>query len=55
MDELYDLKEDSYEMNNLITSPDHQARIREMKQRLLDLLLASDVQPSFFGHNIPSR
>jgi arylsulfatase A-like enzyme len=42
MDELYDLKDDPYELNNLISFPDHATTVRTMKERLTQLLSASD-------------
>lgn len=38
MDELYDLKEDPYELNNLIKDPAMQKTIEEMKARLEEVL-----------------
>ncbi|MEX2568183.1 MAG: sulfatase/phosphatase domain-containing protein [Cyclobacteriaceae bacterium] len=34
MDELYDLEEDPYEMNNVIQDPDYQTVLEEMKLEL---------------------
>jgi N-acetylglucosamine-6-sulfatase len=47
LDELYDLAEDPLESNNLITSEKHQPIIREMRERLFDILEKTD------GMNIP--
>ena len=38
LDELYDLKEDPLEMKNLIFSAAHKDRVREMNQKLFDVL-----------------
>jgi len=40
--ELYDLQTDPKERTNLIDAPEHQERIRTMRNRLWDLLEASD-------------
>jgi N-acetylglucosamine-6-sulfatase len=37
MDELYDLKNDPYEMENLLANPDSQPVLQELKSRLLQL------------------
>ncbi len=42
INELYDLELDPLERHNLIHSPDHQPRIREMRDRLFGLLEADD-------------
>ena len=42
MDELYDLEEDPYELNNVINSPEAQATLEAMKQELAALLDRSD-------------
>lgn len=36
LDELYDLKEDPYEMNNLIHNPEYKHKLHEMKQLLVE-------------------
>ena len=46
-DELYDLKSDPQEMQNLIGRPEHQQRVKQMRQRLYQKLKQSD------GLNIP--
>jgi N-acetylglucosamine-6-sulfatase len=38
MDELYDLKADRYEMNNLINDPRHAAKLKTMPAELARLL-----------------
>ncbi len=40
--ELYDLREDPYEMNNLIASPDHQDIIKELSNELYNWLEETD-------------
>lgn len=40
--EFYDLKEDPYEMDNLIASPDHQDMIREFSNEIYDWLEETD-------------
>lgn len=47
VDELYDLGEDPLESRNLIFSPAHQAQIRQMRERLFDILEQTN------GMNIP--
>ncbi|MBN2592241.1 MAG: sulfatase [Sedimentisphaerales bacterium] len=42
IDELYDLKEDSREMNNLIDSPEHQKLIKQLNDRMFDWLEKTD-------------
>ena len=42
IDELYDIKEDPHETNNLIFSPQHQSMIRAMNKEMFDLLQKSD-------------
>jgi len=42
LNEFYDLETDPLEQYNLINSPDHQAQINEMKERLFDKLAEDD-------------
>jgi N-acetylglucosamine-6-sulfatase len=42
IDELYDLKEDPTEMNNLIDSPEHQKLIKQLNDRMFDWLEKTD-------------
>jgi N-acetylglucosamine-6-sulfatase len=49
LQELYDLEVDPRERHNLIDAPEHQARVRQMRQRLWDLLEASG------GMSVPLR
>ena len=44
MDELYDLRDDPYEMNNLMSSPEHETTARKLKQDLERLLIESDAR-----------
>ncbi len=46
-DELYDLQNDPGEMNNLIDSPQHADRIKEMNAKLWKMLFDSG------GHEVP--
>jgi arylsulfatase A-like enzyme len=52
-DELYDHVNDPRELVNLIAKPEHEARVRELRDRVLDWLLASadvirwDADPRF--------
>jgi N-acetylglucosamine-6-sulfatase len=48
-DELFDLQEDPLEQHNLFYSEEHQPIVREMRQKLFDMLEATD------GMNIPLR
>ncbi len=47
LDELYDIQEDPRELHNLIKSPAHQAIIKQMNQRLFEILESTD------GMNMP--
>jgi len=47
LDELYDIREDPRELHNLIKSPAHQAIIKQMNQRLFEILESTD------GMNMP--
>jgi len=47
LDELYDIQEDPRELHNLIKSPDHQAIVKQMNQRLFEILESTD------GMNMP--
>ena len=47
LDELYDIQEDPRELRNLIKSPAHQAIIKQMNQRLFEILESTD------GMNMP--
>lgn len=47
LDELYDLKEDPFERNNLIRSDSHQAVVKQMNQRIFEILEQTD------GMNMP--
>ncbi|MCX6608037.1 MAG: sulfatase [Acidobacteria bacterium] len=47
LDELYDIQEDPRELHNLIKSPAHQAVIKQMNQRLFEILESTD------GMNMP--
>jgi hypothetical protein len=38
MDELYDLRTDQYEMNNLISDPKHAAQLKSLQSELARLL-----------------
>jgi N-acetylglucosamine-6-sulfatase len=49
IDELYDLKVDPDEMHNLIDEPEHQGRIKEMREQLYSWLERTD------GMQIPVR
>ena len=49
IDELYDLKEDPKERNNLIFHPDHAARVRALRQRLHEELEATGGTTVPFG------
>ena len=42
IDELYDLKEDPEEMNNLIDNPEHQKLIKQLNNRMFDWLEETD-------------
>jgi N-acetylglucosamine-6-sulfatase len=42
IDELYDLKEDPTEMNNLVDSPEHQKLIKQLNNRMFDWLEKTD-------------
>ncbi|MCC7407996.1 MAG: sulfatase-like hydrolase/transferase [Phycisphaeraceae bacterium] len=46
-DELYDLQEDPYEMNNLVHDPAHAELARQMRQRLIDHLENSNDKVAF--------
>jgi N-acetylglucosamine-6-sulfatase len=47
LDELYDIQADPRELHNLIKSPAHQAVIKQMNQRLFEILESTD------GMNMP--
>ncbi len=49
IDELYDLQADPDELTNLIHSPEHQGRVKELKQKMFDWLQQTD------GMSIPLR
>ena len=40
--ELYDLENDPHEYRNLCADPAHQNTVRELRGRLLDLLITAD-------------
>ncbi|MEX0601536.1 MAG: sulfatase/phosphatase domain-containing protein, partial [Rhodothermales bacterium] len=42
LNEFYDLELDPFERHNLINSPEHQHRIRALRERLFDVLDADD-------------
>jgi N-acetylglucosamine-6-sulfatase len=48
-DELFDLQEDPLEQRNLFYREEHQTTVREMRQKLFEMLEATD------GMNIPLR